>query len=116
MSKKTRRELLALLQANNHYIENGSDAFGRQVTMYGGVEVRACEDGLVADNKIYAVKFGQEQYVSGLTNGCIQVRDLGELETKPCYRTRIEFYCGVAVFHPKSFAVLDTSLGRAKAK
>lgn len=120
MNKKTRREVMKLLQASNHYIENGSDAFGRPVQMYGGVEIRACEDGLVADNKIYAVKFGQEQYVSGLTNGGIQVRDLGELETKPCYRTRIEFYCGLAVFHPKSFAILDFSAMvmslKAKAK
>ena len=117
MSKKTRREVMALLQASNHYIENGTDAFGRMVNMYGGIEIRAVEDGLVADGKIYAVKFGQEQYVCGLTNGGIQVKDLGELETKPCYRTRIEFFCGLAVFHPKSFAILDTTAAiRAKAK
>ena len=107
MSKKTRREVMALLQASNHYIENGTDAFGRMVNMYGGIEIRAVEDGLVADNKIYAVKFGQEQYVCGLTNGGVQVKDLGELETKPCYRTRIEFFCGLAVFHPNSFAILE---------
>lgn len=118
MSKKTRREVMALLQASNHYIENGTDAFGRMVNMYGGIEIRAVEDGLVVDGKIYAVKFGQEQYVCGLTNGGIQVKDLGELETKPCYRTRIEFFCGLAVFHPKSFAILDATshMGRAKAK
>ena len=116
MSKKTRREVMALLQASNHYIENATDAFGRMVTMYGGKEIRPCEDGLVEDGKIYAVKFGQEQYVSGLTNGGIQVKDLGELETKPCYRTRIEFYCGLAVFHPKAFAVLNTNVSRANSK
>lgn len=107
MNKKTRREIMKLLQQSNHYIENGTDAFGRVVNMYGGIEIRAVEDGLVADNKIYAVKFGQEQYVCGLTNGGVQVKDLGELETKPCYRTRIEFFCGLAVFHPNSFAILE---------
>lgn len=109
MSKKTRREVMALLQASNHYIENGTDAFGRMVTMYGGIEIRPVEDGLVEDGKIYAVKFGQEQYVCGLTNGGIQVKDLGELETKPCYRTRVEWFVGLAVFHPRAFAVLDTT-------
>lgn len=114
MDKATRREVMKLLQTDNHYIEQGQDAFGRMVSKYGDVEIRAVEDGLTEANHIYAVKFGAEQYVSGLTNGGVQVMDLGQLETKPCYRTRIEFYCGIAVFHPKSFAVLTGSLGRGK--
>ena len=116
MNKKTRREVMKLLQQSNHYIENGTDAFGRVVNMYGGIEIRPVEDGLVADSKIYAVKFGQEQYVCGLTNGGVQVKDLGELETKPCYRTRIEFFCGLAVFHPNSFAILEYTPSMAKSK
>lgn len=58
---------------------------------------------------IYAVRFGQsegDQAVTGLTNGGVQVYDLGELETKPAYRTRIEFYTGVAVFGGKAAARL----------
>ena len=31
-------------------------------------------------------------------NGGVSVRDMGELETKSAYRTRIEFFCGLAVF------------------
>ena len=60
-------------------------------------------------SSIYAVKFGQDegdQAVTGLTNGGVQVTDLGELETKPAYRTRIEFYCGLAVFGGKAAARL----------
>ena len=60
-------------------------------------------------SSIYAVKFGQDegdQAVTGLTNGGVQVYDLGELETKPAYRTRIEFYTGVAVFGGKAAARL----------
>ena len=56
-------------------------------------------------SSIYAVKFGQsegDQAVTGLTNGGVQVYDLGELETKPAFRTRIEFYTGVAVFGGKA--------------
>lgn len=58
---------------------------------------------------IYAVRFGQDegdQAVTGLTNGGVQVYDLGELETKPAFRTRIEFYTGVAVFGGKAAARL----------
>ena len=58
-----------------------------------------------ASSSVYAVKYGQsegDQAVTGLTNGGVQVYDLGELETKPAYRTRIEFYTGVAVFGGKA--------------
>lgn len=117
MSKTMRRKVLNLLQSNQHYIENGTDAFGRQVSKYGDVEIVAVEDSLIPADKIYAVKFGTDSYVHGLSNGGVTVRDLGELDTKPCYRTRIEFYCGLATKHDKCFAVLNTtSLLSAKAK
>lgn len=52
-------------------------------------------------SSIYAVKFGQDegdQAVTGLTNGGVDVRDLGEIDAKPVFRTRIEFFCGLGVF------------------
>lgn len=52
-------------------------------------------------SSIYVVGFSDneaEQGVAGITNGGVQVRDLGEIDVKPVYRTRIEFYCGMAVF------------------
>ncbi|QIK62348.1 hypothetical protein G7068_03335 [Leucobacter viscericola] len=60
-------------------------------------------------SSIYAVRFGQDegdQAVTGLTNGGVQVEDLGQLQEKPAYRTRIEFYTGVAVFGGKAAARL----------
>lgn len=58
---------------------------------------------------IYAVKFGEGEEdggVTGLTNGGVQVDDLGQLQEKPAYRTRIEFYCGLGVFSGKAAARL----------
>ena len=58
-------------------------------------------------SSIYVVKFGQDegdQAVTGLTNGGVMVDDLGQLQEKPAYRTRIEFYCGMAVFGGKAAA------------
>lgn len=52
-------------------------------------------------SSIYAVRFGNDetdQAVTGLTNGGVQVYDLGEVDDKPVYRTRLEFYCGLATF------------------
>ncbi|MEH7116903.1 major capsid protein [Neobacillus vireti] len=121
MSKAMRREIKKLLQASQHYIESGEDSFGRPVATYGGIPIRVIEtDGagneILGFNEvmgtangtasIYAVKFGADQYVSGLRNGSVNVRDLGEIDAKPVFRTRIEFYSGVAVFHPRAVARL----------
>ena len=60
-------------------------------------------------SSIYAVKFGQDegdQAVTGLTNGGVQVYDLGEVSDKPVFRTRLEFYCGLATFGGNSAARL----------
>lgn len=60
-------------------------------------------------SSIYAVKFGEDETdggVTGLTNGGIMVDDLGLLQTMPVYRTRIEFYCGLATFGGKAAARL----------
>ncbi|MEW1668803.1 major capsid protein [Streptomyces albidoflavus] len=66
-------------------------------------------------SSIYAVRFGQaedDRAVTGLTNGGIQVTDLGELESKPSYRTRIEFYTGLAVFGGRGAARLNGVLAQ----
>lgn len=50
-------------------------------------------------SSIYVVKWSSGLGIPGivgLTNGGVQAYDLGELETKPAYRTRVEFYCGIA--------------------
>lgn len=50
---------------------------------------------------LYAVKFARslvsEVGVIGIENGGIQAYDLGELQEKPVYRTRIDAYVGLAV-------------------
>lgn len=58
-------------------------------------------------SSIYAVRFGRDipdQAVTGLTNGGVQVEDLGKLQSKPAWRTRIEFFHGLAVFGGKAAA------------
>lgn len=60
-------------------------------------------------SSVYAVRFGGsdgDQAVTGLTNGGVMVDDLGQLQEKPALRTRIEFYCGVALFGGKAAARL----------
>lgn len=105
-------------------LDQGVDGFGRKVSTYNNVPL--IDIGNKADgtpiipqtetqgassvtSSIYAVKFGRDesdQGVTGLTNGGIDVRDLGEQDAKPVYRTRIEFFCGLGVFGGKAAARL----------
>jgi hypothetical protein len=68
MNKRTRRKLLSVLQQSNHYIEQGQDAFGRNVAAYGGVPILTLEEGVLPTTTgkadVYAVKFGAYTNVS----------------------------------------------------
>ena len=98
------------------YWERKTDQFGKLVDLYNGIpmiDIGNKGDGTPVipqtektgssevTSSIYAVKFGRsetDQAVTGLTNGGVQVKDLGEIDAKPVYRTRLEFFCGLAVF------------------
>jgi hypothetical protein len=100
------------------------DDFGRKIGTYQGVAL--IDIGTKADgtqiipqtevqgsssvaSSIYAVRFGRDESdrgVTGLTNGGIDARDLGEQDAKPVFRTRIEFFCGLGVFGSKAAARL----------
>ena len=119
MSKAMRRRLTvaARTAAVGGNISYSMDEFGRQVTMYNDLPIIIVDkDNTNTDilgfteasstTSIYVVAFG-EGSVQGLENGGMDVRDLGELETKPALRTRVEWYSGFGVFAPKSAARLS---------
>lgn len=118
MSKAMRRRLTvaARTQAVGGNITYTIDQFGRQVAMYNDLPILIVDKdnenndilGFSEANSttsIYVVAFGDGQ-VQGLENGGMSVRDMGELETKPSLRTRIEWYSGFGVFAPRSAARL----------
>jgi hypothetical protein len=101
------------------------DSFGRHIQMYNGIplldignkvdgtlvvpqtEVEGASGAICSS--IYAVKFGNGEgdgSVCGLQNGSLRVTDLGELDVKPCFRTRIEWFVGLGVFSGKAAARL----------
>ena len=118
MSKSIRRRLTvaARTAAVGGNITYTQDEFGRQVTKYNDIEILIAgkdntnteilgftETGSTAS--IYIVAFGEGE-VSGLENGGMDVRDMGELESKPAFRTRVEWYSGMGVFAPRTAARL----------
>ncbi len=121
MNKAMRRKVNALIRAAGQAIETVSDAFGRQIQAYAGIPIGIVEedasgtpilgfdedDGEGNDDtaSVYAVRFGLDG-LHGIQTEALSARDLGELDTKPVLRTRIEWYSGLVIKHPKAVARL----------
>ena len=108
-----------------HFYDQTTDDFGRTVATYNGIPLldigqtaagvdiipQTETQGTATDaSSLYFVNYGMdvsEGGVTGLTNGGIQVKDLGEIDAKPVFRTRIEFFCGLAVFGGKAASRLQ---------
>lgn len=95
------------------------DDFGRRVGFYNDLPILVTEDdndgnkiidftevgpdANAATQSLYVVSLGDGKIV-GLQNGIMDVRDLGEIDAKPCYRTRVEWLVAMAVMHGKAVA------------
>lgn len=93
------------------------DEFGKRVTMYNGLPIitvdldndgvsilpftESATSGTATATSIYVVSLGGEG-LNGIQNGGIDVRDLGELQTAPVFRTRVEWFPGLAVFNGRA--------------
>jgi len=124
MNKTMRRRLSAAarLTTVGGYITYELDAFGRRVTKYNDLPILIVDkdnnyddimpftelssDGTSATStSIYCLSFA-ENGVVGLQNGDMDVRDMGEIDTKPVYRTRIEWYVSMAILRARAAARL----------
>jgi hypothetical protein len=61
----------------------------------------AATSGTDTATSLYVVSMG-DGALTGIQNGTIDVRDLGELQTAPVYRTRVEWYPGMAIFNGRA--------------
>lgn len=66
----------------------------------------AASSGSSTATSIYILSMGA-MGLTGIQNGSIDVRDMGELETQPAFRTRVEWYNGVAVYHGRAVTRLQ---------
>jgi HK97 family phage major capsid protein len=115
MSKRTRRQLKALRRGSGNILEVNVRDFGLQVETYDGIPIIV--DDFLPENEtlgtgtnlssIYAFKFGQGAGLMGLEHGGIQAERVGELETKDATRTRLKWYCGLALFNDLGAARLQ---------
>jgi hypothetical protein len=123
MNKTMRRLLTAAARDGDvsGYITYGVDEFGRRITQYNELPIliieqdnagneilpftEAATSGTATATSIYVVSF-MEGKLQGIQSSVMSVRDLGELQTQPVFRTRVEWYAGIALFHPRAAARL----------
>jgi len=106
------------------FITHDKDAMGRPITRYNDLPILTGygqnrntailpfeEDynggGTANATSIYAVKFSEDG-VAGIQNGTMDVRDLGELNDAPKYRTRVEWFPGMVTLSGFAAARLDS--------
>lgn len=120
MGKKFKRQINNLAESST-ILSITKDQFGTDIQAFAGIPIYPIEEDN-SDNTIlafdetqgnssvtascYAVKFGVDEFLCGLQTEPLEAYDLGELETKPAFRSRIEWLIAIAIFHPKSAARL----------
>ena len=104
------------------YVQFTPDEFGRQIPSYNGIPLLAIypeNDGTdpldftevgvggatATASSIYGMSLA-DGYVSGIQNGIMEVRDLGEQTSQPQYITRVEWLIGMVIEHPRAVARL----------
>lgn len=114
-NKTFRRHLTRVARANSQ-ITIDRNEFGYQVMSYAGIPILEIEDDETGTeilgfdettgssgvtSSFYVARF-EPGYLTGIQNGGIDVRDLGELNTAPIWRTRVEWFNAVAIMHPRA--------------
>jgi hypothetical protein len=119
MNKKTLMAVRSLLR-KLRLLDNTKDMFDRNVDIYAGA--RLVDIGVKADQtteiilntedpqgiytsdvstSIYAVKFGIGEFLWGIQEYALEVTDKGLLESKPVYRTEVDWPLGLAHIDPR---------------
>lgn len=124
MSRAMRRTLTAASRVATvgGHVTFLPDEFGRRMTAYNDLPILIADGlddvnatlafdeanpggGSAVGTSIYCVSF-TEGGVMGLQNDTMQVTDLGELDTAPVMRTRVEWYVTLAQMGPRSIGRL----------
>jgi hypothetical protein len=121
MNRRSRRKINALVRASGGMMETDRDKWGNFIQYWDGIligvndwilDTHVVEDSVETATTggdcsvIYAVQFG-EGALCGLTSpGHLTVEPVGALETKDATRTRIKWYCSMALFSDIKAAAL----------
>ena len=111
---KSARRALTKQARDNGQIEIARSEFGYQQTTYMGLPLLELDrdhknvailDSDPAAQDLYVVSFGND-HLTGIQNGGVNVRELGESFDQPQLITRVEWYCGLALINGRAAARL----------
>ncbi|MFH1662317.1 MAG: major capsid protein [Chloroflexota bacterium] len=121
MSRRSRRKVNTLVRAAGGMMDADRDSWGNFIQLWDGIPIgvndwildtHVVADSLETDttggdcSAIYAIQFG-EGALCGLTSpGLLQVEPIGPLENKDASRTRVKWYCSLALFSSVKAAAL----------
>ncbi len=121
MSRRSRRKINNLARAAGGMMDTDRDSWGNFIQLWDGIPIgvndwildtHVVTDSLETDttggdcSTIYAVQFG-EGALCGLTSpGFLQAEPIGPLENKDASRTRVKWYCSLALFSSVKAAAL----------
>ena len=124
MSKAMRRRLTAASRNTtvSGFLSYQKDAYGRTVTVYNDLPILIADSDnegndilgfnelastgtTVTATSIYCVSVN-DGMLNGIQSGTMTARDLGELESKPVFRTRVEWFSGLTCYHGRAAARL----------
>lgn len=120
MSKAMARRFSAAARNSSvfGYVTYTTDELGRRIMAYNDLPILKVDldntgaailpftevtfnGGTATGGSIYIVSMTPDG-LQGLQNGTIDVRDMGELQTAPVFRTRVEWYNGMAIFNGRA--------------
>jgi len=121
MSRRSRRKINALVRAAGGMMETDRDKWGNFIQFWDGIPIGVNDwildthvvSGSVETattggtcSTIYAMQFGEGALVGLTAPGHVTVERIGSLETKDATRTRIKWYCSLALFSSVKAAAL----------
>jgi hypothetical protein len=121
MSRRSRRKINSLVRASGSMLATDRDSWGNFIQLWDGIPIGVndwiLDTHTVANSvetattggscsTIYALQFGEGALCGLSSPGFLQVEPIGQLENKDASRTRVKWYCSMALFSSVKAAAL----------
>jgi hypothetical protein len=121
MSRRSRRKINSLVRGNGSMLATDRDKWGNFIQLWDSIPIGVndwiLDTHIVADgvetattggecSTIYAIRFGEGALCGLSSPGFLQVETIGQLENKDASRTRVKWYCSMALFSSVKAAAL----------
>ncbi len=121
MSRRSRRKINSLVRESGSMLATERDSWGNFIQLWDGIPIgvndwildtHTIAGGVETSttggicSTIYAIQFGEGALCGLSSPGFLQVEPIGQLENKDASRTRVKWYCSMALFSSVKAAAL----------